>query len=797
MSSIKWNVVKRNGDAEPYAEGRMALAVFRAAQAQRPPVIPSEARKLANAISQAITATLRESGSVRFDVEQLQDYVVAQLHFVGCEGLAESYQTYRELRQTERGNLGPPRKIEKGFKFIRQAGVFEVEREIWARALGAALERGASPGLDVASWWGGVKELAQSAKTFDEFAGLHIRTLLERSDGRDSWLMSASALLIERWSVRLLGLGPLISGKTEVSKALRARFKSRWSARRASHPAPWLPNSKEIDTLSRLLEAGSVDSLGFSGLSLLERTFGHGDDALMPQEVLLDAAIALCFSCVHAIPDAGSATKLNDCSFLSSAFFKGTLIPPLNLMRQARLVAPSLAIETHLHLDDSMESIFEALASAAGAGKSGAAVSVDLSMLRAEGSSVGGDGQASGGITPVLRLFGEVSGMLRGRDGEKQKARLSLACWHRDLESFLAYGKLAPKELRLSLYLPDAFMRRVFEGGDWILASPSEAPQLAACRGADFERWVRDYAQMAKFGGLGAARCASAREVFDWICQCIAGSGSPSIVFSDACVNFARPAEQAWITARMSGLACKSNGPRVDFLELGMRVDGKDIEAEAELMARTRDLLARRTQGASSSLQAAVAPVGMVDLNQFRALLTSVGDKIGQQPGVLPSGALWAQVNPYEARWRWLEASRGGYLERGDAPIRSSGLSGGVGTVPGRKNGPTSLLSLSAREEYLWLADVNPIFVDHAQYRRQVWFEGVRAGFGGSGGYEPIKKQIKRASGWQGCSDGALALDVRLNEASSQEVAEAIKLAWLHGLVGVRRFVGRRVDVSG
>lgn len=796
MSTGKWSVLKRNGEAEPYAEGRVALAVFRAAQAQRPAVSASDARELATSISQAMTASLRESGETRFEVERVQDGVVSMLRSSGRAALADSYQAYRESRQTERGKLGAPRNVEKGFKFARPGGAFEVGREAWAKALGAALARGAGSELDVSSWWAGVKELAQAAKTFDEFCGLHIRTLLERSDGRANWLPSASALLIERWSVRLLGVGVLLNGKTEATKMLRSRFKSRWSTRRASRPAPWLPNSKEIDALSRLMESGSVDALGFSGLALLERTFGYGEDGLMPQEALIDAAVALCFSGSPAGSEADSAGKVADCSFLAAAFFQGALMPPLNLMRQARLAAPNLALETHLHLDDSMESIFEALASAAGAGKSGAAVSVDLSKLRAEGAGVGGDGQASGGVAPVLRLFGEVSGMLRGRDGEKQKARLSLACWHRDLESFLAYGKVAPKELRLSLYLPDAFMRRVFEGGDWILASPSEAPQLALSKGSEFERWVRDYAQMAKFGGLGAARCAPAREVFDWICQCVAGSGSPSIVFADACVNFARPGEPAWTTARMAGLACKGAGSRVDFVELGMRVGGSDFEAEAELMARARDLLARRAPGPSGSWQAAIAPVGQADLERFKTLLASAGGKLAEQPGELPRGALWAQPNPWEARWRWIEAARGGYLERDEqTPHRAPERAPGSGS--GRKSGPPSLLSLSAREEYLWLADVNPIFVDHAHYRRQVWFEGVRAGFGGSGGYEPLKRQIKRASSWQRCSDGALALDARLDEVSAQEVAEAIKLAWLHGLVGVRRFVGRRVDASG
>lgn len=786
MSTKKWVVVKRNGEAEPYADGRIALAVFRATQAQRPPFPASEARGLASSVAAAMLIRLRSSSEVRFEVEHIQDGVVAIIRELGRDALADSYQAYREERQSERGRLGVARRVEKGFRFVLPGGPsLDITREAWAKVLTASLARGAGSEWDVSSWWGSVKGLAVDAKTFDDFVGLHLRVLLERSNGRQAWLGTASALLLERWSARILGSSPLLHGKSETAKALKAHFKAHWARRRATQSAPWFPPARELDAVARGLAPELDPSLCFAGLALLEKTFGHGPEGLMPQEVFANSAIALSYSL--PTKDGAETSREADCNFLIQSFVAGRLIPPLNLMRQARMAAPILGQEAHLHLGDSMESIFEALSAAAAAGKSGLAVSVDLSNLRAEGSPVGRDGQASGGIAPVMRLFGEACSMLKGRNGEKQKARLSLACWHRDLDSFLAYGKAAPKEMRFSVGLPDAFMRRVFEGGDWVLASPSEAPHLAGAKGGDFERWVREYAQMAKFGGLEQARCVPARQVFGWITECIASSGGPSVVFSDACVHYARPAEPSWPSSRMAGVACR--GGRVDFIELGMPLRGTPEEI-SELMSQAHGVLSRRAAGSGGAWQASVAPVGQPDIESFVRIVALANEKLAKLDGVLPKGALWSMSNPWESRWKWIEQSRGGYLERDESLAAEP-------EVRGRTSGPPTMISLSTREEYLWLSDSNPIFVNHDHYRRQVWFEGVRVGFGGSGDYEPLKRQIKRASEWQSWSDGALALDVRLDGEGSAEVGEAIKLAWLHGLVGVRRFVGRRVVSTG
>lgn len=780
-------VIKRNGDTEPFAAGRIALAVFRAAQAQRiMPITAAESRSLGAEVSRRAAEKLALMGSARLEIESIQDVVVEILTELHQNGLADAYHAYRSTKNKERGRVGVSRKPERNFRFARGDGkVVEVSRDAWANVLSSALLRGAQKEWDVSSWWSSVKDAASETRSFDDFVGFHIKVLLERSEERIHWLPSASALLLERWYFRVLGVGPLLNGTAEASKALRQHYKAYWANRKVVQPASWYPSSKELDVLAKALDARLDHALAFPGLVMLEQDFGGGELARLPQEVLADAACALVYAQGYAVSDADQ--RLRDACKLFLAFAACDLVPPLSLMRQAGTVDPCLTQESSIPLLDSLESIFSALSVTASLAKSGSGVSVELGALRAEGTAVGLGGQVSGGIAPILRLFGEACGMLRGLNGAKQKARLFLPCWHRDLESFLAYSKLAPKELRLGVLLSDAFMKKVFEGGDWVLASPSEATHLLSTKGVEHEKWIREYSQMAKFGGLGLSTAVPARDVFSWICDAIVFSGGPSVVFPDACLHFSHPQEFSGLTSRMAGIVPNNRQERVSTLELGWRCRGELGDASMEHLVFAHEVLSRISLRDGGKLIASVAPVGNVEPGAFASLLSRVMPRLSKIGGDLPKGSLWHQPNPWESKLRMLEQSRGGYLTKTEDA---------EGSLRGceRQTGPPSVISLSAREEYLWLAGEPPIFVNHEQYRSQVRFEGVRAGFGGSGSSESMSKQIKRAAGWQKWSDGPLALDIRLEAVTAGEVAEAVKTAWLFGLPGVRRFVGQRVD---
>lgn len=788
METERIFIVKRSGEMEPFAMGRIALAVFRASQAFRPAMQPSVARILGAKIGGLVFTELSSEHERKVDVEHVQDLVVSFLRAEGHAGLADVYQEYREGRMQERGKLTHARKMERSFKFsfksIDLNKTIEFSRDDWAGVLSKALACGVGGEWSVSAWWSSCKDLVADVKTFDEFVGFHIRVLLENSEGRESWLKTASALLLERWFFRVVGVAPIFSGLAEVDKSLRVHYKQYWAKRKTAQRCEWFPSVKDVDLVLKRFDSSRDARLGFSGLVMMESAFGYGEAMLLPQEIFANVGIALAYS--------GAMQFVEGCDRCSMAsdFFDwqsaGVLVAPLALMRQAKGSGPSITQELNLNLEDSLESIFGALAKTASSAKSGNSVSVDLTSIRADGSPLGGEGHVSAGILPVLRLFGEACLLLKGTDGEKQKARLSLSCWHRDVEVFLSFCKVMPKEMRLSLYLPDAFMKKVFEGGDWLLASPSDVPHLIGSKGADFDRWVREYVQMAKFSGLGQTRSISARELFDWICQCIASSGGPSIVFSDACISYADPLNVSRLSARMSAMF--PHGEDSSSLEMGIKLDASMGDSTFTIAKKCLihfGVMKSVCEKKGIKTQFLLAPVGRVGIDQFATFVSGLSAHQAVDSLMpLKRGSLWLNDSPWESRFLHLAGSRGGYIEKDDDVFSYS-----IGSAK-RKTGLLAMVSLSSREEYLWMTDSPPVYVNHDSYRHQVRFEGVRAGFGASGDVESVKRQVKRAAVWQSWADGALAFDVRLDALVPDAVGEAIKLAWLNGLVGVRRFVG-------
>ncbi len=73
--------------------------------------------------------------------------------------------------------------------------------------------------------------------------------------------------------------------------------------------------------------------------------------------------------------------------------------------------------------------------------------------------------------------------------------------WHADIFDFLQLKKNHGKEenrardLFYALWIPDLFMKRVNEDGEWTLFCPNEAPGLYEVWGDEFEKLYEKYVQ--------------------------------------------------------------------------------------------------------------------------------------------------------------------------------------------------------------------------------------------------------------------------------------------------------------
>ena len=155
-----------------------------------------------------------------------------------------------------------------------------------------------------------------------------------------------------------------------------------------------------------------------------------------------------------------------------------------------------------------------------------------------------------------LKVEGDESYMTTcalAHNGGKRKGAVCsyLETWHLDIEEFLELRKNTGDDRRrthdmnTANWVPDLFMKRVFEDGDWTLLSPNEAPDLHDLFGAAFEHRYCEYERQAAAGKLLSKR-VKARELWRKMLSMLFETGHPWITFKDAC-NIRSPQQHAGV----------------------------------------------------------------------------------------------------------------------------------------------------------------------------------------------------------------------------------------------------------
>ena len=145
-----------------------------------------------------------------------------------------------------------------------------------------------------------------------------------------------------------------------------------------------------------------------------------------------------------------------------------------------------------------------------------------------------------------LKVEGDKSYMTTSalaHNGGKRKGAVCsyLETWHLDIEEFLELRKNTGDDRRrthdmnTANWVPDLFMKRVFEDGEWTLFSPNEVPDLHDCWGADFEARYLEYERQTRSGELTLFKRVKAKELWRKMLTMLFETGHPWITFKDAC----------------------------------------------------------------------------------------------------------------------------------------------------------------------------------------------------------------------------------------------------------------------
>jgi ribonucleoside-diphosphate reductase alpha chain len=186
--------------------------------------------------------------------------------------------------------------------------------------------------------------------------------------------------------------------------------------------------------------------------------------------------------------------------------------------------------------EDSIEGIYDTLKSCAQISQSAGGIGLAMHNIRATGSYIKGTNGTSNGIVPMLRVFNDTARYVdQGGGKRKGSFAMYLEPWHADVFDFLDLKKNHGKEeqrardLFYALWIPDLFMKRVKENGDWTLMCPHECPGLSETHSEEFEALYTKYEKEGK-----GRKTIKAQDLWFKILESQIETGTPYMLYKDA-----------------------------------------------------------------------------------------------------------------------------------------------------------------------------------------------------------------------------------------------------------------------
>ena len=186
--------------------------------------------------------------------------------------------------------------------------------------------------------------------------------------------------------------------------------------------------------------------------------------------------------------------------------------------------------------EDSINGIYGTLTECAQISKWAGGIGMHIHDIRANKSRIRGTNGQSDGIIPMLRVFNATARYVNQAGRRKGSIAVYLEPWHADIMDFLELRlnqgdeEARCRDLFSALWIPDLFMKRVEEGGNWSLFCPDKAKGLSDVYGKDFEELYTKYEEE----GLANATVPAA-DVWKAILKSQTETGTPYMLYKDAC----------------------------------------------------------------------------------------------------------------------------------------------------------------------------------------------------------------------------------------------------------------------
>ncbi len=531
-----YQIIRRNGAVVGFEPNKIAVALMKAFLAVHGTqgAASASVRETVESLTETVVRALLRSrpGGGTFHIEDVQDHVELGLMRSGHHEVARAYVLYRERRAQERSRQSTPAVAKAPELHVLEGGQ-RVPLDM--DALRGLIESAcANLGADVKAEpiLNETRRNLYDGVPIDEVykaAILAARTLIEKEP---SYTRATARLLLHTIRREILG--------GEVTQAQMAE-------RYAEYFPQFIKKGVEAELLDEKLMQFDLVKLGaaldasrdlqfdYLGLqTLYDRYFLHIDEQRieMPQAFFMRVAMGLALNEIdreaRAIEFYGVLSSFDFMSSTPTLFNSGT--------RRSQLSSCYLTTEA-----DDLEGIYEALKENPLLSKFAGGLGNDWSRVRALGSYIKGTNGKSQGVVPFLKVVNDTA-VAVNQGGKRKGAVCSyLESWHLDLEEFLELRKNTGDDRRrthdmnTANWIPDLFMRRVVEGGDWTLFSPSTCPDLHDKFGKVFEEAYTGYENKVDRGEIKLYRRMPAKDLWRKMLSVLFETGHPWITFKDAC----------------------------------------------------------------------------------------------------------------------------------------------------------------------------------------------------------------------------------------------------------------------
>ena len=534
-------VIKRNGAVVPYDHSKISVAITKAylevegGQAAASTRIHESVASMTQRISEIFYRRMPSGGTIH--IEDIQDQVELALMRSGEHKVARTYVIYREERSKARE---------------------EKRKEEQPRSQGIAvtMDDGRQAPLDTARMRTIIDEACDglgdvSADAIYEETLRNLYPGVKIDDLRTSLVMTARAMVekdpnYSYVTARLL----LDSVRSEALKflgiadsATQAEMHNRYPAALASYVEKGAelgllsPELLEFDLerLGRALKAERDLQFTYLGLqTLYDRYFIHSKEVRfeLPQVFFMRVAMGLAMQ-----EDDREARAIEFYDLISSfdymvstpqLFNSGTLKPQLS----------SCFLTT---VSDDLDGIYSAIKDNAMLSKWAGGLGNDWTQVRAMGAHIKGTNGKSQGVVPFLKVVNDTA-VAVNQGGKRKGAVCSyLETWHLDIEEFLELRKNTGDDRRrahdmnTANWIPDLFMKRVFNDEEWTLFSPNNVPDLHEKYGKEFEAAYLEYERRAEVGEMEIHKTVKAADLWRKMLSMLFETGHPWMTFKDSC----------------------------------------------------------------------------------------------------------------------------------------------------------------------------------------------------------------------------------------------------------------------